>query len=63
MWLTHSNSLHETRHPVNSEAPQCGMYDPVDSEAPQCGMYDPVNSEAPQRGMFHHIDPNTEASD
>ena len=50
MWLTHSNSLHETRHPVNSEAPQCGMYDPV-------------NSEAPQLGMFHHIDSNTEASD
>ncbi len=50
MLLTRSNSLHETRHPVNSEAPQCGMYDPV-------------NSEAPQRGMFHHIDSNTEASD
>ncbi len=36
---------------------------PVNSEAPQRGMYDPVDSEAPRGGMFYHVDLNTEASD
>ena len=37
------SSLHETCHPV-------------DSEAPQRGMYGPVHSELPQIGMFYHVD-------
>ena len=54
------SSLHENCHPVDSEAPQRGMYGPVHSELPRVGMFYHVDTylEAFEKNSLHYFYPS-----